>query len=643
MTEQMKEMSCQEKRNDVLRRTIGTIVVVLLFLIIIAALRYYDVVNMRAATGYDEFCDAVLDVDGDVGDRLILRGKWEFYYNQWIITDGIEEPVLTGYLNSSDRWTGREFSGEKLPRTGYASYRMVVNNYVSGEETYFGLSDFVPMRLYVNGQEVASRGTMSRDEIYSVKKTSEEISPFVTDGEPLELVIEIGYNDFGGTYLNPYLYRETTSVVADLYYNGFFLVAVACVVLIGIIIVFSTVIWAHKITDLAPIVFVAGIVAFYLCSTEILQKGSLFINNVDWDVTYYTTWIGGALAIFFSTYLVPVRHSLHNKIAAVADLAQYGVMTAFYFLYQGYEFRYVFGLVAALIHIVLFLPIILRDTVGKKPLPYLRAIVVCLTIAMVAIDNMDVTGGICYDVSGVTGILVIVIVALIVAIIVIRTKNDHRDALTALTNVREITAIKSNALRSQINPHFLFNALTLVKSEYDNGNDRGEKTLEELRKHIGRVFEAQEEELIPFSEEAVFAEDYYHIEQTRRSETLPDIEWDVADEDFLVPPLILQPIIENAVKYSGIDRRKGGRITISTSADENDFILTIKDNGIGFDVNKLRRTSTGIRNVTLRVELLLEGSLTIDGTDGTTVKIVFPRENAKISGGGTLLGVEYEA
>lgn len=637
MTEQMKELSLADKRKDVLRRIIGTIVSVLVFLVLIAAVRFYDVVNMKFVTGQDEFKDATLDVggnyDGDLG--LILRGEWEFYYNQWIVTDGSAEPVLTGYLNSADRWTDREFNGKTLPRTGYASYRMVVENCSSSEELYFGLSDFVPTRLYVNGTEVLSRGEMSRDEIYSVTTSSEKTSSFIADGQPLELVIEIGYNDLGGTYLNPYLYKENKPVLIDLYDSGFFLVAVACVVLIGIIIVFSTLIWAHRITDLAPIVFVAGIVVFYLFSTEILQKGSLFTNNVPWNVTYYTSWVGGALAIFFSTYLVSVKHNLHNRLAMAVDILSYGIMTALYFLYKGYEFRYVFGLIAAVAHLILFLPIVVRDTVGREPLPYLRATVVFLTTAMVAVNNLDVTGGISYGATGIIGILVIVIVALIVAIVVIRTKNDHRHAMEALTNEREITSIKSNALRSQINPHFLFNALTLVKSEYDKGEDSGRKTLEELRTHIDRVFDAQEEELIPFSKEALLAEDYYHIEQTRRAETLPDIEWSIEAEDFLVPPLILQPIIENAVKYSGIDRRTGGRLSIGTTSDEDNYILTIRDNGVGFDVNRLRRTSTGIRNVTLRVELLSEGSLTIDGSDGTKITIVFPKENAKISGGGT--------
>lgn len=633
MTEQMKVLSPTEKRKDILRRIIGTVVAVLVFLVLIAAVRFYDVVNMKVVTGYDEFRVGVLDLggsyDGDIG--LILRGEWEFYYNQWIVTDDIDSPVLTGYLDSSDRWTGRTYGGETLPRTGYASYRMVVENCSASEELFFKHADFIPTRLYVNGQEVLSRGTMSRDEIYSVTSAEEEIISFVADGQPLELVIEIGYNDLGGTYLAPYLYKGSDPVLVNLYYNGFFLVAVACVVLVGIIIVFSTIIWAHKVTDFAPIGFVAGIVIFYLFSIEVLQKGTLFTDKMPWIITTYTSWIGGALAIFFSTYLVPVRHNLHNRLALLADVIQYGVMTALYFVYEGYQFRYAFGLIAAIIHLILFLPIILRDTVGREPLPYLRATVVFLTTAMVALGNMDVTGGITFGVNGITGILVIIIVALIVAIVVIRTKNDHRHAMEALTNERVITSIRSNALRSQINPHFLFNALTLVKSEYDRGEDCGREILEELKTHIDRVFDAQEEELIPFSKEAVLAEDYYHIEQTRRAETLPDIEWNIEAENFLVPPLILQPIIENAVKYSGIDRRTGGRLSICTTSDEDNFILTITDNGVGFDSNKLRVTSTGIRNVTLRVELLTEGTLTIDGREGTKIKIVFPKDNVGIA------------
>lgn len=107
-----------------------------------------------------------------------------------------------------------------------------------------------------------------------------------------------------------------------------------------------------------------------------------------------------------------------------------------------------------------------------------------------------------------------------------------------------------------------------------------------------------------------------------------DIVYDIQAQDFFIPPLVVQPLVENAVKHGICMAENGGTVTIRTQSDGDKIIITIADNGVGFDVNLPiddGEKHIGIQNVRKRLEFMVGGTLEITSVkgEGTTAVIKF--------------------
>ena len=133
---------------------------------------------------------------------------------------------------------------------------------------------------------------------------------------------------------------------------------------------------------------------------------------------------------------------------------------------------------------------------------------------------------------------------------------------------------------------------------------------------------------IPFRRELEHTKLYSDIEMVRFENVR--VEYDVNDEDFTVPPLILQPMVENAIRH-GVRIRDEGLVRVTVRRGTNCHEIIVSDNGTGFDperVELLEGSHIGIRNVRERVQTMCGGSVEIDSRpgEGTTVTIRIPEE-----------------
>ena len=109
--------------------------------------------------------------------------------------------------------------------------------------------------------------------------------------------------------------------------------------------------------------------------------------------------------------------------------------------------------------------------------------------------------------------------------------------------------------------------------------------------------------------------------------------YDVQTEEFLLPALTVQPLVENAIKHGLMGLEAGGIVTISAYEEQNDYCICVSDDGVGFDVSGLTDTKKhiGIRNVRERLQAMCGGSLTIESQPGTGTRalIRIPKEGKK--------------
>jgi sensor histidine kinase YesM len=142
------------------------------------------------------------------------------------------------------------------------------------------------------------------------------------------------------------------------------------------------------------------------------------------------------------------------------------------------------------------------------------------------------------------------------------------------------------ALRAQINPHFLFNALHSVGALVSSDPARADKAIESLGDLLRYALGTGDEVL--FAQEWRFTQDYLAFEQLRLGDRLRlDVDADADAMSLMVPPLILQPLVENAVRHGIADRPEGGRIEVRASVQDSRLTLRVADDGhgAGYDGN----------------------------------------------------------
>jgi LytS/YehU family sensor histidine kinase len=199
---------------------------------------------------------------------------------------------------------------------------------------------------------------------------------------------------------------------------------------------------------------------------------------------------------------------------------------------------------------------------------------------------------------------------------------------------RDLTAAQLSALRSQLNPHFLFNSLhsvvTLIGRDPDGARRMVIRLADLLRATLGMA----EEQLIPLSRELEMVRNYLDIELVRFADRL-SVEWDVDERmmDALVPAFALQPFVENAIIH-GVSRMSGpGQIRIIARANHDQLELSVIDNGPGPLQQLSRRNGIGLANLRARLGTLYPASTAAVSLeragDGTLATLTIPLQLAK--------------
>jgi two-component system sensor histidine kinase LytS len=219
----------------------------------------------------------------------------------------------------------------------------------------------------------------------------------------------------------------------------------------------------------------------------------------------------------------------------------------------------------------------------------------------------------------------------------IRVESERSAAEAREQEMRRLTTVAElRALRAQLNPHFLFNALNTLGHLMQTAPERALATLYQLTGLLRAVLRRTDGQFVSLNDELEIVESYLAIERERFEERLRVV-IDVPPtlRRARVPPLVLQPIVENAVKHGIAPIREGGEVTVRarrdvTADDANGFLrLTIVDTGVGATPEFLsRRDGVGLSNIESRLQHYFGASaaMSVRGTPGggTTVEICVP-------------------
>jgi len=151
-----------------------------------------------------------------------------------------------------------------------------------------------------------------------------------------------------------------------------------------------------------------------------------------------------------------------------------------------------------------------------------------------------------------------------------------------------LRATQYQILRTQLKPHFLFNSLNLISSEIESDPKLAVELLDNLCELLRAALSATEKPLITLGEELDLLQLYLEIQHGRFGDRLQyDIERCETHSRCLLPPMLLQPLVENAIKHGIAPCKSGGKVSIITATENGQLHITIHDNGRGFDQNEI--------------------------------------------------------
>ena len=207
---------------------------------------------------------------------------------------------------------------------------------------------------------------------------------------------------------------------------------------------------------------------------------------------------------------------------------------------------------------------------------------------------------------------------------------------------KELYEAEVAVMVSQIQPHFMYNALTSIAMMCTIDPEKAQEATITFAKYLrGNMDSLKQKEPVPFSRELEHLKKYLYIEKLRFGKKL-NLEYDIQTEEFKIPLLSVQPLVENAVKHGVGQKKKGGTVSIATRETEEAYEVIISDDGVGFDPGKAtgrtgdasesdlckeKRSHVGMENTRRRVREMCGGDVVVESQVGvgTTARIILPK------------------
>lgn len=587
--------------------------------------------TVKTESGASDFTDIDLQTSDS---NIVLGGEWQFYYNKWIITDE-SESESDGLIYVPSRWTGMSFNGgHPLPRGGFASYALTLQNVSEGQHIAVRMPRCdTSYRVFANGTLITTYGIMSKDAAGTrITYDYEQPNTYITPAkEDVFIVVEISEANLGGLNDCPTVAMMGVGASSPTYYfinNSPLLFAgiVLSSTIINLIMVFS--LFGEK-KEWTTVAFLIAVFLHYAFSKGMFFVLLRFFITTPPTVFYILNMLSGCfMLISMLWHFRREKATDFSKRTQIVLAAVIGVFYLAFFLMTGSVWQMIpFFLLLAIMAVILYR--LLRAMQKRVRFSFIYTFFMVLSMVVFIYEGMDFWSGVVFD-SSLPVTLLVTSVSIIMSIIYfVRMRQNTVGAMKVMQLEKDYTEMRHATMLAQIKPHFVFNSLTSIQSMYHESLDEGDTALTYFSKHLRSNIESDTHELIPFEEELLNINNYFLLENMRLENKLTLL-FDIGYFDFNVPILSLQPLIENAIKYAKTETKENGYIQIISRSEEGRIVVTVKDNGIGFDTAAIKPSSKGLANITERFKYCLNAEIVIDSKtdEGTSVSIVIPHANA---------------
>ncbi len=571
--------------------------------------------------------------------RYYLTGEWEFYYRQFIESDPQGEPKLSEMLEVPSSWAGNPLYDSPYESGGYASYRA----YIKGFSYKDSVTIYIPniasaYRIYLDGALVTESGTLSKSATDTWSTPSSSKQKILLTPEEHEIVIEISSESYSGLYLAPiiadhsYTQNYTYSFLGIRY--AFIGIVIYAAIILFILGFLSKV---RYFSGWLPVLFLC--LAFrMMISTEGYAISQPWFFNLSYERM--------TLLMFASTFIIKLvsliylqdelRLKLSKEFTAFLSAAFLLVVVGVSFLptsvYNNYYFV-VLQLVSTLADLYV-INRLCQELAKGDPYAGRLCFAYLFIFAGITVDALYTNGMMPFLCSSFMPVCLSLFALQLTIIHADKAAKLFQRAREARELEHEVEKANMAVMISQIQPHFLYNALNTIKSLIRRDPKKAEQAVIDFSYYLrGNMDSLTHTEPIPFETELAHVKYYCDIELLRFSDKLK-IEYDIQEKKFCVPTLSIQPIVENAIKHGVTKKPEGGTVRIFTASDDKDYIVTVKDDGVGFDPSAIEeddgRSHVGIQNIRYRFENMMHATVSIESEKGvgTCVIIRIPKNSA---------------
>lgn len=589
----------------------------------------------RTLSNIPDITDGKADFSEAKSDyTLYLSGEWEYYDDVHIISEeNSVEPTVTQIPNPIVKPITSLSNADGFS----ASYKITVTN-LKYENALVYVPNFAgTYKVFVNGVLVTQSGTYIDQKAYA----NLDLIASQVNFEPqntYEIVIEVTCNMMTSLYMTPVIsdidYTMTFSKVSQTFRPFLTGIILFC----GLFIFSFSAKRSFILSSKWLPVLCACVAIRMMISTEGYSVFSFLFPYVDYEgmtlIICVSTFIIKLVALLFYSETLDLK--INKKVIAVFCFAFLSLsLVAAVLPYIIFSPYYYIIIQAATIPLDIIILGNICNCVVRK-VPYAKLYLTgYMTISVgILVDCFYTNGVINFMSSQFMPICFTIFIITFVVIYFEKISKIFKTALKTAEIEKELEIANTSLMISQIQPHFLYNALNTIKYLIKRDPKSAEKAVISFSRYLrGNMDSITQKAPIPFSDELEHTKHYCDIELLRFGDKL-NIVYDTPVTSFSLPALSVQPIVENAIKHGVTKKTEGGTVTVKTNEDEKHYVITVTDDGVGFDVENPDLTPSdthahiGVNNVRERLENMVNAKFTIESQVGvgTCVTIKIPKK-----------------
>lgn len=559
--------------------------------------------------------------------NIPIVGELEFYMNRWIVSDE-DKAECDSYIHCPSKWSNSLNNLKTYPKKGYASYKVTLVNLEPNSQIGVVCSSLtLSVNAFLDQSHAGHCGYPSKTSVDRVEElnSSEIAYILVPQSGTLELVLETGLSEYGGLLAMPYLRLEGHTHSYMSFIN--FLPALTLGLLIfsigiSLFISFSL---KRKEGRYYPFITFICITAHFLFSYDILLRTRGFNIYASDMIFQGLSFLTLCIFVLWEFYYLSKTSGFHiSKYYLLFSVISFTILNILYFVYLA-----TIGILFIwLSFFIINIPIIFQ-AIYQFRYSFKNAFFIFLYFIMIGLsvsEMLDYTDLVTLTTYGHSSVYMIIIMLL--TFVFYSHRLVQLNQMEKKSKDMEIEALKlqQDLLINQIKPHFVYNALTAIMSLYHKDIEEGDNGIISFSKYLRTNVDAIGQGSIPFTDEIDNIINYLELINMSMERKF-NLELEIEYEDFMIPVLSLQPIVENAVKYSRVNEKDNGYIKISSNKKNDNIVIIISNNGESFDSLEIRENSQGLKNVVTRLKAVLKADFEIESTEEETKFIIQFRES----------------